>query len=390
MTRIFSILSVLSIIMILVSGAGTYWISQSDIKYAKLKSTEATANAIALGISSRLSALQQTVSKMAATPNVIQAIESSNPILQTQAANQLEQLLPGVLKIRLLTASVRELDDSSIPHMGNADLLMAQETLNKSQLPAIQGQGENRHLAITAAVKKDNVTIGILLASLKYDFLQSTLKKSKLNSGFIDLKQGKISLASSGDKSNITDAKNKVSVSQSSWDVYYWSSFSANNDSITMIGGIILALVLLSSLIFFMCYKKVSQNLKQDQGSILKVVKDLMAGKHVGSYPVNFSEMKAIVSTIIQFKRVLDNDGKELSTDENSEIDDFFDEPTGISFLDIDQGINTDTDIDNSAFQSIESSPISLPGLEADKTINTPDAPSAYTPSLDSSSKKKT
>jgi phosphomannomutase/phosphoglucomutase len=377
MIRIFSILSVLAIIMIIISGGGTYWVSQADITHAKMKSTEAMANGIALGVSSQLSTLQDAVSKMAATPEVINAIESSNPLQLAQTATLLEQFLPNALKIRLLPANIRELDDSNIPHMGNADLIMVQETLTKNQFPAIQGQGENRHLAITAAIKKDNIPIGIVLASLKYDFLQTTFKHSKFSTGFIDLRQGKISLASTGDNSNITATENKTPVFHSSWDVYYWPSISASYESLTVISSIVLILILITGLIFFIYYKKTIQTLKQDQGSILKVVKNLMSGKNVGNYQTNFTEMNTIISTIIQFKRVLDNDGKELSSAEDAEIDSFFDEPTGISFLDMDQ----ETEEDSSTFQSIESSPISFPDLETKENTNNPDSPSAIEPS---------
>lgn len=356
MIRIFGILCVLTIAMIIAAGAGTFWVSQSEIDEARKKSTQALAQGISLSIFSQVDILQKTVANMAVSPNVIAAIQSEDPQQLSAVATQLEQLLPNVLKIRILPANINELDNLSIPHMGNADLLMVQETLTTNQPPVIQGQGENRHLAITAAIKKDDITIGIILASLKYDFIQSILKKIQLNDGFIDLKQGNASLAEAGASSYMDGAADKIEVSQTSWNVHYWAKKSATISNLSFIGGFLSIPALISFLAFFICYRRLTNMLREDQGSILKVVKDLMAGKNAGSYPVNINEMKAIIASIIQYKRVLDNEGNELSTSgsSSSESDGFFEEPTGFSFLD------SEIELDNeSFFKETESTPIS-------------------------------
>ena len=343
MFRIFCISSALTIILILISGGGTYWISQSEIQQAKLESTKAIAKGLALGIASRLDILQNTVSNMAATTEVITSVNSNNARQRTQTESRMEALLPTVLKIRILPANIDNLDESSIPHMGNADLLMVQETLKKKQLPILQGVGKNRHLAITAVIKKDGVPIGVILASLKFDFLQSTFNKPRIPEGFIELEQGNSSLAKAGNSASKTDSINTVKISRSAWSINYWSTHTTSMGSLGAIASTVIIPVLLACLIFFVSYRNLSNGLRQDQGAILKAVKDLMSGKNTGSYPINLNEMKAIIPTIIQFKRVLDNEDSDASSEVTADIetDNFFDEPDHHGFL------NTEPDIEN-------------------------------------------
>jgi len=358
MLRIFSLLSAFMVLLVLIAGGGTYWVSQADIAVAKHKSAKASAQGMALSISSQVKTLQQTVLKMAVVPEVVVALENGEPALLAQTALQLEQYMPELMKIRVLPAHVSDLDQTSIPHMGNADLIMAQESLVKPQHPVIQGQGVNRHLAITAVVKSNDVAIGVILASLKFDFLQSTLKQYKNSSelGFFELNQDKISLAKAGDIASKVGSDNNIQVPQTVWNINYWPTNASDLNSISLIAAIVFTPVLLVFLAFFIVYRKITANLRQDQGSILKVVKDLMSGKTVGSYPVHLNEMKAIISTIVQFKRVLDHgEGIPASDNADTEIDDFFDEPSGMSFLDI------DSTEENAPTTSIESKPISLP-----------------------------
>ena len=358
MFRIFSISSALTIILILISGGGTYWVSQSEVKQTKLESTKALASGLALSISSHLDILQNTVSNMAATTEVIASVKSNNAIQQAQIESQMEALLPTVLKIRILPANIDNLDNSSLPHMGNADLLMIQETLKKKQLPTIQGVGKNRHLAITAVIKKDGVSIGVILASLKFDFLQSTFNRPHIPEGFIELKQGNASLTKAGNSSLKTDSINTVKISRSAWSINYWSTHTQSAGALSVIASPIIIPVLLACLIFFVSYRNLGKSLRQDQGSILKAVKDLLSGKSTGSYPISLEEMKAIIPTMIQFKRVLDNEdstSSELISD--TETDAFFDEQDHLSFLSTEPGIENNETKD----KTIGNNPVSLP-----------------------------
>jgi len=335
MIRIFSILSVVTVLMSLITGGGMYWVSQSDIKEAKQQATKALVQGLSLSISSQVDTLQATISKMATTPEVIEAVEMEDPRQMAAIARTLEQFMPNAMKIRVLPTTITELDRSSVPHMGNADLIMVQDTVSKKQLAVIQGGGENRHLAITAPIIKDDVTVGVILASLKFNFLQSTLNSAHLNNSLIELKQQNASLAKTKGLAADTELETKIKVPHTSWTIHYKPENTATISSFSIIAAIIIIPALIIGLSFFIAYRNASNLLRQDLGTILKAIKDLFSGKTVGSYPVHFTEMKTLISTMIQFKRVLDHGGLDFPSEliEDTNLDTFFEEPEGTSFL---------------------------------------------------------
>lgn len=327
MIRIFSILSGVAILLSLITGIGVYWLSQSDIKLSKQQESKAIAQGLALSVSAQVNILQQTVLKMARTPDVIAAIESGDHYEMLKSAFILEQFLPHVMKIRVLPTGTTELDETSIPHMGNADLIMVQETQSNPQPPVIQGQGENRHLAMTAAIIKNGQSIGIILASLRFDFLQSILEAAQISNGIIELKQQNASLAKTGEGSDNESLSEQIEVVQTPWSIHYSPEKSHGLFSNAIIAAIIFFPALFIGLALFFAYSNITKLLKQDQRTILNAVKDLLAGKTVGNYPINLKELKSSVSTMMKFKRVVEKDGTDFSAESKTkkEINELFD-----------------------------------------------------------------
>lgn len=352
-----------------ITGVATYWMSVSDINQAKEQTIEAGAKGIAQGISSQIGILQETLSSMSTAPEVIAAVESNSLQIGLTAA-RLEKYLPEVMKIRIFPANVRHLDSATTPVMGNADLIMVQETLKRYQQPMIQGRGENRHLAMTAVIRKEGEPIGVILASQKYKFLQTILTKSRIAKGYIELQQGTATLAKIGDKSNRTEAENTIKIPKTFWKLYYWPEKQTALSGFSTIAGLVTMASLLTCLAFFISYRNTTRIMRQDLGSILNSVKELMAGKNIASQAVVLNEMKAIISTIVQYKRVLDNKGIDLSTEIGGDtgFDDFFDESTDASILDA----FMDEKEESSSSSSIpEGIPVSLPTAAQSTTDDT-------------------
>lgn len=322
MVRIFSILAALTALMLLIAGGGTYWLSKTDVDQASFNATQTVAKGMSLNINAQVKTLQNTILKMAATPEVIAAIESKDPLKMAQTASMLEQFIPSAMKLRILPTGTSDLDTSSVPHMGNADLIMVQESLSliKDQLPALQGEGEHRHLAITSAIKKNGEPIGVILASLKFDFLQSTLNAYQIPNGYIDLKQNNASLATAGLLSDKNNSNNVIKIPKTPWVIHYWHSTSTNQSTLLSFIGMVLFPAFLSCLACFISYRKISDFLRKDHDSLLQVIKDLATGKNVGSYPMNFNEMESISSNIIQLKRRGNYDENDHSVKEENDV----------------------------------------------------------------------
>lgn len=336
--------------MVMLGGAGVFWLSLSDLEEAKRESATGLAKGLAYSVSSQVVLLEKTVEQIATDIEVVTAVNSGSPVLIDSAAKKLQKFLPGALKLRILLPGVKDIDESSVPHMGYADLAMVQKTFQGKQMSVIQGQGENRHFAITAPIRKDEQVIGVLLASLEYDFVKAILAKAPIGESFVEIKQGKIALGKGGDTAAKSGAAETLKIKDTTWQLDYWPASAHSLSSLSMIIGVLIGASVLACGAFFFCYYQITVLLKKDQNSILQAVKDLMTGKGLGSYPVNLSEMKVIISTLVQFKRILDN------KEEGNEHDNGHDEPEneGLDLNDSDMFNLDDLNIDDTPPPSLK------------------------------------
>jgi len=326
MVRIFSLLSAFAVLMILTAGAGVYWISAAGIAQSKQNSAAAVAKGAALSLSAQIDLLNRTLDKMAQDPEVLEAVASADSAALAAVAAKLEKHVPDVLKIRLLLPGASELDDKSVPKMGYADLDMVRETFTKNQLPAIQGDGPDRHLAIARRIMQNDQAAGVILASLNYDFIAKSVQAAAVTDGYIELKQATLALGAVGEKADAEQSDNaQIAVANTGWELHYSIAKGASSGEFSGIAGMIVVPGLLALLAFFVGQRRLSGLLTHDLGSVLKAVKDLMANKLQSTYPVKLSEMNAVISTLVQYKRVLDN-GDISSGTNNVEPDDFSEE----------------------------------------------------------------
>ncbi len=349
MARIFSLLSTVAVVMILLAGSSVYWFSLPDVEQAKQARTETLAKGISLNISSYLNILQQSIDGIAQSPEVIAALESQNKSIIINTEKKLEKIIPFVLKIRLLPANINEIDNSNTPHMGFADLEMIHETLLAQQKPGIQGEDQHRHLAITSKVSNDGEVLGTILASFPFDFVKNTVNQITSKDTVIEVKQDRTLLAMAGKNSDDKlEANNKITIPHSKWVLYYHTLDNSVSSNLSLIASAIALSSLIACLAFFIGYRKLTEYLRQDQSSIIKAAKDMMAGKTSGNYPVLLNEMKPIISTLSQYKRVIDNqDNNDFNADENHIDDSFFDDGLDTSFLDVNRGVEVEVE-DNS------------------------------------------
>lgn len=331
MARLFSLLAAIAVLMILAAGAGVYWVGTTQITQAKQNATLAVANSVASSITAQVNLLTNTLEKMAQDPEVLIAVTSADTALMPQVAAKLEKHLPEVLKIRLLLPGVTELDDKSAPKMGYADLDMVRETFTKNQLPAIQGDsGPDRHLAITRRIVQNDRVVGVILASLNYGFISKTVQAAGLKDGHLELRQAALVLGAAGEPASAEPNDDaQIKVAGTGWELHYQYADSAVSTELMPIVGIIALCALLALLAFFIGWRKLSGLLTQDLGSVLKACKDMMTHKLQPTYPLKLAEMNAVVSTLAQFKRVMDHQDDDIAGDKNPvdvEMSGFFDD----------------------------------------------------------------
>ena len=333
MGRIFSIIAVISSLMIFLASGATYWFSAIDTDQAKRQAVVSIVDNLAVNLAHEIDTLQQSVDGLAQSPDVIAALASGRPDIIAVTAAKLQTLVPHSLRIRLLLPDVDGLDESQMPHMGFGDLEMVRSTLTGKPKPVIQGEAEDRHLAITSPVNDGQRVIGVVLASLDADLPKQLVLKTHLNNGLIQLKQDRLVLATTGQASNKNEEPVSVPVMNTRWELESWVDVQASLSDMAILGSLIIIPVLMSCLAYFIGYRKLHGFFRQDQSSILKAAKDMIQGKHVGNYPMQLEEMQPIIAAMAQFNRVINQEGVAAAKAGEEEKDDFFDESFDLDFL---------------------------------------------------------
>lgn len=385
MRLIFSALAAIAVVMVLIAGMGVSWLSSSTLEKAKQESVKALATGLAYSISSQMQLFEKTVAQIAVDEDVVAAIESGNTAVIENTANKVQKFLPVALKVRLLPAGVNAVDEREKPVMGYADLEMVKKTLTGKPPSIIQGEGADRHLAVTASVKKGDQVIGVVLASLKFDFLTEILDKAPINDNFIEISQDPVVLGSGGNSSLKTESLEKIQIANSPWQISYAAAGAQGFSEIGMISGLIFSAAGLAGVALFLGYLYISKLLKKDQDSVLEAVKNLMVGKELTSYDVKLAEMQVIISTLVQFKRILDNkSGKTTETTTRQR-------PKDISLEDLDDVVvNEKPSLAQSVSSFLKKKKVTKPIGEAKPKVKPKVKPeSAATVQSESSSKTK-
>jgi len=334
MVRLFSWLAAMTMLLFLISGSGVYWMSHITVVHSKEGAAMAVAKATAATLSAQIELLNKTIDKMVDDPEVLAIIANANPSQLSATATKLEKYFPEVLKVRLFVPGVSPTDDQIVPKIGFADIEMVRETFAKDRLPSIQGeQGADRHLAITRGIKRNNEVVGVILVSLNYDFISKNIRTAAADEDYIELKQDQLFLGVSGAKIDTDKSDNvHVKVPNADWEIIYYYTSGLGLSELSMVAVIMLVSGLLVLLAFFFTHRKLSALLVQDINCIMKAIKDMMTIQRLHSnYSVNLTEMNSVIPTLVQFKRVLDQDRNETVSDSYDNYDDvgmdnFFDD----------------------------------------------------------------
>ncbi|MEQ1559869.1 MAG: phosphomannomutase/phosphoglucomutase [Methyloglobulus sp.] len=309
MERMFSVLTLTAVLMVLLAGGGIYLSSKVIIAQAKEEAALASAQQVSQTLSKQISLLESSLDKMAQDPDVLAAVAHADAGNLNSTASRLEKYLPGVRKIRLFPVGTIEADQTNAPRMGYGDLDMVKGTFQENPLPAIQGDiGPDRHLAITRKILQGNQTVGVILASMSFDFINQNLKDAVTGDNYMELRQAKLVLSNIGNKGESEDFK-QINVPNSSWDLYYRDPASGNLGSLGVILGFMIIPALLVLGVFYVCYRQLSIMLTQDQDWLLQAFKDVLTDKPKGSYPVSLNGMNGVIASMVRFNREVEKRG---------------------------------------------------------------------------------
>jgi phosphomannomutase / phosphoglucomutase len=310
MKQLVATLAVICVLMVLLAGSGAFLLSKIFIAQSKVDAVAAVAKGVSVTLSEQIKLLDSVLDKMVQDPDIINAAAQNNPELLANALKKLENHFPGILSIKFLLAE--SYDPSKAPtltNMGFADLEMAKKTLTKDQVSAIQGDVDtDRHLAIARRIMQNNIPIGVVLVGLNYDFVNRILAATPLEKGYIELRQGKLMLASAGKKLSEDELEDDpINVPNTDWQLYHEQSGGASLGELSLMVCVVIIPALAVVLGFVTGYRKLSNLLSEDMSWLMKAFKDIVTEKPLGDYPVKLGEAKNLISSLAQFKRVVND-----------------------------------------------------------------------------------
>jgi phosphomannomutase / phosphoglucomutase len=309
MERLVATLALICVLMVIFAGSGAFILSNIFISQSKVDAVSATTKGVSITLSEQVNLLDSILDKMAQDPEIINAVAQNNPELLANAEKKLSEHFPGILSIKFILPEARDPSKLTTTGMSFADLDIVRKTFEKNQPTAVQGDmGADRHLAIARKIMQNNAVVGVVLAGVSFDFISRILSATPLEKGYIELRQDKLVLASTGEKVAQEDLDNDpVKVPNTEWELYYDNSGTSGVVEFSLMFAVVLIPALVVALGFVMGYRKLSDLLAEDMSWLTKAFKDILTEKPLGDYPVKLGETRSLISTLAQFKRVVND-----------------------------------------------------------------------------------
>lgn len=310
MKRLVAMITLVCVLMVIIAGSGAFLLSNMFIAKSKVDAVAGVASGVSLTLSEQVALLNSVLDKMVQDPEIINAVAQNNAELISQALKKIEINFPGVISVKYLMSESIDPSAETRSGMSFADLDMAKKTFKNDQMSAIQGETDgDRHLAIARKVMKEGMPLAVVVAGLNYDFINRTLAATHLDKGYVELRQGDLVLASVGAKKDekTTLDDDPVSVPNTDWQLYYESSAAPTIGEFSLMACVILIPAMAVALGFVIGYRKFSELVSEEISWLTKAFKDIVTDKPLGDYPVKLGETKSLITTMSQFKRVVND-----------------------------------------------------------------------------------
>jgi phosphomannomutase/phosphoglucomutase len=310
MKRLVVMIASVCVLMVIIAGSGAFLLSNIFIAQSKVDAVGGVAKGVSLTLSEQINLLNSMLDKMAQDPEIVDAAAQNNPELLAAALKNVETHFPGAVSVKFLLPQSDDPNVQVAPAMGFADTDMAKKTFEKDQLSTIQGEAaSDRHLAIARRIMINGVPKAVVLVGLNYDFVNRIMAATHLEKGYIELRQGKLVLASVGNKKDENDVLDgsPVQVPNTDWQLFYESREGTSMGELALMVSIILIPAMAVALGFVTGYRKFSDLVAEETSWLTKAFKDILTERPLGEYPVRLGETRSLITTMAQFKRVVND-----------------------------------------------------------------------------------
>ncbi|MGR9107343.1 MAG: phosphomannomutase/phosphoglucomutase [Gammaproteobacteria bacterium] len=296
--RIFSVTGMVVAAIVVLSGLANAWLGYASNREVQRQDSAALAQGIAATIAWQVKDLEGAVQAIADQQGVIALFATGDPAKLAAESERLGKSLQGGLRVRLLKPTLVEPDKSLNPPMGYADLEMVHAAVTKNPLPMVhEFTNENRHLAIARRVVAGDRVVGVVLASISTDALTRPVA-AFTNSGTIELKQGTLRLAGSGNAPPEGEPANSLPVGGSSWTIHYWLP-EHSGLAILGLSTVIFFTLLFAGMTIWIAYRRMTNAFVADLDNIEMAMEASLAGKPGGNYPFQLKDFEILLEKMV-------------------------------------------------------------------------------------------
>jgi len=288
-----------------------FFLQQEKDEAAKITQLKAGTEALAARLSDRMQHLHQALEKLASNPSLAQVLNSGD----TAAIAAKEQALQGQLadawRIRLFLSGESEPDTKREPHLSYAslDILRQVEKTGKAtKFEAHQYGSKNQHIALALPIflpGSDKEVIGAIHAAFKLSKINSAVNAVSHYGGQIEVRQisrGKaLTLAKSSGPQGSTPAGAGIPITKTIWEATYLKAPTTIDEaSLITYGAIPTIGLVIIGLITFMQAKRLKQALKNDQGTIVKMVETAFKGGKILNPGAKTADCENTMELVVQ------------------------------------------------------------------------------------------
>ncbi len=175
--------------------------------------------------------------------------------------------IPYALRVRVLSPDVSEVDTSSTPYLSYACLDItnkAGETGKQTPIEVHSYGSPQQHIDIAQPVMNEtgDKVIAVVLVSFDVRWLKSILSDYEISDGYLELQQGRQSIASRGAAVHRQGEAAKITVIGSRWRLAYWPAggnlrLTADTGMTTMIVQIVVILLLVAVVFYLVRIRRI-------------------------------------------------------------------------------------------------------------------------------------
>jgi phosphomannomutase/phosphoglucomutase len=306
------LLMVSAILLVAVPPVMVYLQTVLELKAAEQKQADLAAALFASKYRQWVERQEATAELVAKDPQLARLLMESDAQAREQKAASLAYLFPTSIRVRLLPPGIEDVDLKSSPPISYAalDMLKYAETQDAPPPVEVHMSGTpQQHINLVRRIldPSGRRIVGHLMVSYPVQQLQELLEQGQVG-GYAELQQlggaTPLVLGSRGDTRLKQDAEDSmITVSGSRWRVAYWAPDSAQAGSGLLMTSAAIATsvaVVLLVVLVWLIFRKLGMALKQDQATLLTIVKDMRDGRGKAEYPNALAEMHDTIELMVR------------------------------------------------------------------------------------------